>query len=267
MWYEKLLCHFKILRKKGDFRLCRCPAHKDRSPSLSVWPNRDGTKLCIRCYAGCNNRDILARLGLKMSELFEDHHRGGEAEPYVFRKREVAQYDYLSRHGQVLYRKVRYEPKDFRIQRLDENGQWAWGLGETTPRVLYNLPLVHQMRGQVVLVVGGEKDADRALKLGFLATCNVEGEGQGWDTSLYPTQLSGRDVIVIPDNDEAGYKHAARVAGAMTLWGDASSVKIMPLPDLPEKGDLSDFADLHGEKAEKRLRDLMGRGPRYRRHP
>ncbi|TVV72763.1 DUF7146 domain-containing protein [Sphingomonas solaris] len=45
--------------------MCRCPAHADRSPSLSVRPGR--TRLLFHCFAGCDTTDVLralARLNL-----------------------------------------------------------------------------------------------------------------------------------------------------------------------------------------------------------
>jgi hypothetical protein len=45
----------------GSTAMCRCPAHDDRSPSLSI---RQGDRgLLVHCYAGCNNLDILRELG------------------------------------------------------------------------------------------------------------------------------------------------------------------------------------------------------------
>jgi hypothetical protein len=41
--------------------MCRCPAHDDRSPSLSL---RQGDRaLLVHCYAGCSNADVLRVLG------------------------------------------------------------------------------------------------------------------------------------------------------------------------------------------------------------
>ena len=48
-----------------------CPAHNDRSPSLSVNPHRDGTGIVVTCHAGCNARDIVAAVGLTISDLFD----------------------------------------------------------------------------------------------------------------------------------------------------------------------------------------------------
>jgi putative DNA primase/helicase len=63
--------------------------------------------------------------------------------------------------------------------------------------------------------------------------------GAGKWKSIYDRYFGGRDVIIIPDNDEPGRNHAKQVA--RSLKGIARSVRIAELPDLPEKGDVSDF--------------------------
>jgi hypothetical protein len=47
-------------RRSGRWWSCRCPAHDDRSPSLSVRDSDRG--LIVRCWAGCDPRDVLAEL-------------------------------------------------------------------------------------------------------------------------------------------------------------------------------------------------------------
>ena len=58
-------------RKVGSQYLLRCPVHDDRRPSLAVRERDDGA-LLVRCYAGCETRDILEALGLDFSDLFPD---------------------------------------------------------------------------------------------------------------------------------------------------------------------------------------------------
>lgn len=53
-------------RRVGRAYLARCPAHPDRDPSLRLWDGPDGMPR-VRCYAGCDWRDVraeLASLGL-----------------------------------------------------------------------------------------------------------------------------------------------------------------------------------------------------------
>ena len=88
----------------------------------------------------------------------------------------------------------------------------------------------------------GEKDADRLASLGFVATTNAGGAGKWRDE--YSEYLRGRHVVIIPDNDEPGREHAAKVA--RSLQGIAASVRILELPNLPPKGDVSDWLDAGG---------------------
>ncbi len=72
---ERVLPLLSNLRSRGDDRwIARCPAHKDRSPSLSVRQTQD--RLLLRCWAGCATSEILNALGLDWSALFAD---GGPA--------------------------------------------------------------------------------------------------------------------------------------------------------------------------------------------
>lgn len=52
-----------------DRWLARCPAHEDRSPSLSLRECDDHT-LLVRCYAGCDTRKVLHVIGLELRDLF-----------------------------------------------------------------------------------------------------------------------------------------------------------------------------------------------------
>ncbi len=47
-------------RWSPDGGLCKCPAHEDRSPSLSVRPGR--SRLLLHCFAGCRASGILKAL-------------------------------------------------------------------------------------------------------------------------------------------------------------------------------------------------------------
>jgi putative DNA primase/helicase len=105
---------------------------------------------------------------------------------------------------------------------------------------LYRLPeLLDAGPSEVIFVSEGEKDADRLAALGLTATTNPEGSGKWRDE--YTATLEGRRAAILPDNDEEGRKHVEKIARA--LYGRAASVKVVVLPGLPEKGDVSDWLD------------------------
>jgi putative DNA primase/helicase len=98
-----------------------------------------------------------------------------------------------------------------------------------------------------VYFVEGEKDVDRLTSVGLLSTTASEGAGAKWKPEQ--TQwFKGLDVCILPDNDSAGRDHGDKVARAIAPV--AASVRIMHLPDLPKKGDVSDWLDNGGDIAE-----------------
>ena len=48
-----------------------CPAHDDKSPSLSITETQDG-KVLIHCHAGCSAGDIVEAVGLELKDLFPE---------------------------------------------------------------------------------------------------------------------------------------------------------------------------------------------------
>lgn len=66
---ETMISKLERTRKTPTGWTARCPAHADRSPSLSVKESRGGTIL-VRCFAGCNVKAIVHAIGLEMRDLF-----------------------------------------------------------------------------------------------------------------------------------------------------------------------------------------------------
>ena len=67
---ERILSVLDKVRNRGDSSwMACCPAHTDKNPSLSIKETQDGDIL-LHCFAGCGVDDVLAALGLEMSDLF-----------------------------------------------------------------------------------------------------------------------------------------------------------------------------------------------------
>ncbi len=72
MTSDTVLSRFERLRETGPGRyLAPCPAHQDRSPSLSIRVLDDG-RVLLHCFAGCLVEDVVAAIGLTISDLFPD---------------------------------------------------------------------------------------------------------------------------------------------------------------------------------------------------
>jgi hypothetical protein len=157
----------------------------------------------------------------------------------------VATYDYKDEEGQLLYQVVRYEPKEFRQRRPDGRGGWIWNL-EGVRRVLYRLPeLLMANPADWIFIVEGEKDVDRLYDEGLVATTCPMGAGK-WNDSFSEFLNDRKLIAVIPDNDDAGRKHARQVVESLSRVG--VQAKIVELPGLPPKGDVSDWLNTGGTK-------------------
>lgn len=232
----------------------RCPCHDDRSASLSLSMGADG-RLLWHCHAGCSweiVRDELRRRGLLQEAEGGGGRRSTGAPPAG--RRIVATYDYLDEAGELVFQVVRLDPKDFRQRRRarpdDDPAKvrdgWTWSVKGL--RVLpYRLPeILEAITDRIVVVVEGEKDADNLARLGLAATCNAGGAGK-W-RKQHAAALAGADVVILPDNDDAGRDHARQVAAS--LVGIAKCVRVLELPGLPPKGDVSDWLSAGGTADE-----------------
>jgi len=164
----------------------------------------------------------------------------------------VASYDYHDAAGNLVFQVCRMEPKDFRQRRPDGADGWIWDMSGVQ-LVPYHLPEI--LPAALVYIPEGEKDVDRLRSLELVATCNPMGASK-WQKK-FSQHLRGKVVVILPDQDAAGKAHAQDVA--RKLHGIAASVKIVDLPGLPEKGDVSDWLDA-GRTLEQ-LRALMEAAP------
>lgn len=263
-------------RRTGNGWESSCPSHVDSTPSLSISEGDDG-RVLMNCHAGCPTPDIVEVLGLTMADLFT------QPQAEVAMKRSVSlaadpvkkarkppattypdsdaaarahrqapprspdqTWDYTDANGKLVGRIARWDmPNGGKVVLPAlplESGGWATK-GMPVPRPLYRLPeVLGSPRSEIVYVVEGEKCADAAAACGMLATTGSHGSGSAEKTDWEP--LRGRDVVVLPDADEAGEKWAGMLSGLLTAAG-ARRVRVVHLsavwPDIPKSGDIADY--------------------------
>lgn len=149
------------------------------------------------------------------------------------------QWDYISRDGEVLVTVRRYDiggKKEFR----------PWVPGVAYPkapevRPLYNIPNI--LNEQRVVWVEGEKCAQALIDAGIPATCTLGGAGALTRKNAEKfdfTPLRGKDLIIWPDNDDAG-RRLAEIVREVALESDADTVTILQSPTgKPPKWDAAD---------------------------
>jgi hypothetical protein len=80
---EAVLARLQGVRRNGEQWVARCPAHADKSPSLSV-RNGDG-KVLLHCFAGCKVEAICAAASIEVRDLFSKPCASYKPEPRVVR--------------------------------------------------------------------------------------------------------------------------------------------------------------------------------------
>ncbi|MBI1311364.1 AAA family ATPase [bacterium] len=264
--------------KAGDGWKACCPAHDDHNPSLSVSEGDDG-RVLLNCLAGCCIDDVLAAARLEKRDLFPESsgcrsagipaksstRQAGTRTPKpakaagpvwpsssaaiaeLERQRgpRAAAWTYRDADGEPVGTVVRWDladgGKDIRPLRRGDDG---WSLGTLPePRPLYWLPDI--INADVVYVVEGEKAADAMRSIGLTATTSQGGSNAAHKSDWSP--LSGKTVVIIPDNDEPGRKYAATVASILSQLDPPAVVYIVDLaddwPELPDKGDADDWCE------------------------
>lgn len=70
---NEFLAYFQNVKKHSSNQYTAlCPAHGDKHNSLSIGYRSDKSHWLIYCHAGCDCKDILNAVGLKMSDLYDN---------------------------------------------------------------------------------------------------------------------------------------------------------------------------------------------------
>jgi len=189
-----------------------CPAHDDRQPSLGVTVN-DAGRVNLKCHAGCDPDAVLAAAGFGVADLYPATSRTRTlADRRLLRPPHV----YDDATGRPQYAVHRFADDDG-PKFLPVKCDGTPGLPER--RVLYRLPmLMAEMPRVPVFICEGEHDADvLADNCGLITTTVASGTWKGVDT----TPLAGRPVIVVVDNDRAGWQRGLR---ALDAAADAGAI-------------------------------------------
>lgn len=218
-----------------------CPFHQDKNPSLSI----NLEKAVWHCHSCNQSGGILdfekAMFAKNTEDAWAEIYRVCGMEPPKQNQRLVATYDYVDEAGKTLFQKLRFEPKHFIQRQPDGKGGW-WNNTHGVRKVLYRLPDVIVAR--TLWVVEGEKDADNlreALQAAGVKECAVTTccDGAGTWIPQYSVVFASKLTVVLGDNDAKGKAHTQTVAASIKPY--AAKLKVVELPGLPEKGDVSDW--------------------------
>ena len=254
--------------------LASCPVvdhgqgNGDRNPSLSV-TDADG-KLLLKCHGGCSQHDVWAAvrdLGLlpQLSEWVEPlvirpingHHPAPVPRPPVQfppAPRQVhmtGEWQYVDEHGSVLFVKQRFKTSDtkgktYKLLRVmpDNTRQASMQGARVIPYRLSDV-LEAKLQSKPVFLCEGEKAADALASIGVFTSTSHTGAGS-WPAAN-STWFTDLNIVLVPDNDQPGYRYASLVASA--LLPIAKSVRLLALP-VGHTEDAFEWVMAGGDKAQ-----------------
>ena len=252
--------------------LASCPVldhgqgNGDRNPSLSV-TDSDG-KLLLKCHGGCSQHDVWAAvrdLGLlpQLSEWVEPlvirpingHHPAPRSPGQLPRPpRQVhltGEWEYVDEHGSVLFVKQRFwtsdaKGKTYKLLRVMSDGsrQASMQGARVIPYRLSDV-LEAKIQAKPVFVCEGEKAADALASIGVFTSTSHTGAGS-WPAAN-STWFADLNIVLVPDNDQPGYRYASLVASA--LLPIAKSIRLLALP-VGHTEDAFEWVMAGGDKAQ-----------------
>jgi hypothetical protein len=239
-------------RWNGSGGKARCPAHRDRDPSLSISDKPDGGVL-VHCHGGCPQETVW-RVLLDKGLVEGTMRTGRRASPTrapapptapdfraLLKCDPVDFWDYRDAAGRLLGYTSRVEGRDGKaILPITHDGT-AWRCkGFPEPRPLFGLPALAARPNDRVLLVEGEKTACAAQGLLEDFVVMTWPGGTAAVNKVDWSPLTGRKVTLWPDADDQGRK-AMNTISTILLRDGAASVHAVKLPaGLPQGWDLAD---------------------------
>jgi putative DNA primase/helicase len=185
----------------------------------------------------------------------------GKADSAYHSAAAITRHDYCNESHQldrVVFRSGHGDDKKIWQKRPDPDHPGRLKNGAAGCRALpYRLPELLEAiaNGHHIAVVEGEPKADLLASWNVAATCNAGG-AKKWKRE-HAAYLKDADVVILSDNDPAGFEHADIVA--RSLVGIAKRIRRVDLPGLPHKGDIVDWAAAGHSREE--FDELISKAP------
>lgn len=241
-------------KKVGNGYLASCPVphhgqgNGDKNPSLSVTDGEDGNIL-FKCHGGCDQHTVFSTIkdmGI-LPTLPDRPEYLSSIKPIPVTQTLEHEWHYVDEDGISLFLKQRFKTNDikgktYKTLRVMPDGSRVGKLGDC--RIIpYRLPELRQAvaDGRVIYICEGEKAADSLCSLGVVATTSHAGAG-GWNSDLNQ-YFTDANVVIVPDNDIAGWGYAHKIVESLLGTGSTKSIRVLDLPLTHPKEDAYEWVN------------------------
>jgi len=158
-----------------------------------------------------------------------------------------SEYEYKDKKGNVLWYKRKYRHKGGKKKTLlsgcYEGKTWKSGLDKDVDKPLYRLPELIASKEKNNFILEGEKDTDNLRAWGYTAVCSPFG-AKYWNPAWNQLFIA-KEVILVPDNDEAGQAFEQKVGENLIK---VTKVHVARIPK--EYKDFSEWKEAKGNDKE-----------------
>jgi hypothetical protein len=226
----------------------KCPIHQGKDTNFAFNMDRG----VWTCHSRCGSGGLIQleqRLnpGITREQATERLFQLVGLVPSIRGKQIVCSYDYVDASGNLIFQKLRLEPKDFSFRTPVGRKGYAY-TSDVPLRPLYGLPGV--ITANCLLVTEGEKDADNLNSINEWPSgsmgriyATTSGAAGTWLPHHGPF-CAGKRVVVFEDNDEKGRASVEKIVDSARLY--AHSIKIVRFSEFEEKMDVTHFLETQG---------------------
>ena len=249
-YIDFILSHSKPIEKysRGKEKNFLCPKCNDGKENNFYFNIENGASHCKKCDSGFSAFEYAKLLGYT-----------SETKTY---KSKYLQWDYTDSQGNFLYGKrrfdfngekkyipiIRIDNREISVTKKDKNYDHYSNIFESIERVIYNYPRVK--KSNIIFFVEGEKcaqrlqdvinEASKVKEKSYLKKYASTTVYDSLDVSSkhYINQLSGKTIIIIPDNDKTGFTKAEKIEFALSKYCRVTTIT-------PDKFNLKDKQDVY----------------------
>lgn len=259
-YFPRFVDHFRHLgnvKERTDRFSCTCPVCGDTRGKFQITNVHD--KYLMNCFNCVGDGGFNHKLALNVVGLEERDMHPPNDEPKRKSKTQIDQREHIYRTpaGDVFAKKI--------IKKFDdgsksaywkryENGKYLNGLNNQKAP-LFRIDEVLSSNSHKLYVAEGEKDVDTLVSMDLVATTFPNGGSQTTWIDSFSEPFTGKQVIILTDNDDVGRKYGEFVS--THICDVAKEIRIISSPDIyhgvGKKGDITDIVDLVGIKEAKKL--------------
>ncbi|MDW7730681.1 MAG: hypothetical protein SCJ94_11890 [Bacillota bacterium] len=160
---EAILQSLESVKATRKGYIARCPAHDDRSPSLSVTQGDDG-RILLYCFAGCTINDICEALSIQPVDLFPDTRK---MKPEIKRRYSEAQKQWkLIKRFEQLENQAFVAIAEFRDLTQTVFDYYKFDIDDETAKAVHMLPLIQHYMD--IITTGTQEERLELLRIGVL---------------------------------------------------------------------------------------------------